>query len=108
MLFDRSGEVVLEHRTPDRTYELGRITVGEGTPTPAAGAFDTLRRAPELEAERAGCSTTSSEPDKTLALVAEMDMVATPRTCVRRGATFACPMDHPGREPEPDAARSAA
>ena len=52
VLVDRSGEVVLEHRAPDRTYELGRITVGEGTPTPAAGAFDTLRRAPELEAER--------------------------------------------------------
>src|ERR687883_585147 len=41
--FDAAGEAALEHRTPDRTYGLAAITVGEGAvdPRPTA-AFDTL------------------------------------------------------------------
>src|SRR3954452_16349630 len=29
VLFDRSGELVLEHRTPEKTYRLSTITVGD-------------------------------------------------------------------------------
>ncbi len=43
VLFDQAGEGILENRTPDRTYELGRITVSDGD---AAGeARGRLRRA---------------------------------------------------------------
>ncbi|MET0801926.1 MAG: multicopper oxidase domain-containing protein [Actinomycetota bacterium] len=95
VLFDRAGEVILEHRTPERTYALGRIAAGEGTETSAAASFDTLRRSPELEAERARLQDDlDREPDKTLALVAEMDMVPpSPGDGSAEGPRFACPMD---------------
>ena len=53
VLVDRPGELHLEHHTPDRTYRLATVTVAEdGRASPAAGEFEVLRRAPELEAER--------------------------------------------------------
>src|SRR5205814_4290135 len=39
VLFDSPGQVMLEHRTPDHTYQLGGFIVTEGTAGPAAGAF---------------------------------------------------------------------
>jgi hypothetical protein len=42
--------------------------------SPAAGAFERLRRAPELEAERGPLDRwLAAAPDKVLALVAQMD-----------------------------------
>ena len=52
VFFDQPGEVVLENRTPDRTYELGHITVEGEAAGEAAAAFDELRVDPELSAER--------------------------------------------------------
>src|SRR5438105_8508115 len=43
VLFDSPGQVVLEHRTPDHTYQLGGFTVTEGAPSAAAGSFEVLR-----------------------------------------------------------------
>ncbi|HEX5950840.1 MAG TPA: multicopper oxidase domain-containing protein, partial [Actinomycetota bacterium] len=94
--FQDVGTVPLEHRTPERTSTLGRITVGQGVATDAAGSFEVPRTAPELEAERARIDAElAREPDKVLAFVAEMDVPAgeagppsdpdAPR--------FACPMD---------------
>ena len=76
VLFDRAGEVVLEHRTPDRTYVMGRVDIAEAaTSSPAAAAFETLRSNPELVAERERLDADlAREPDRVLALVAEMDM----------------------------------
>ncbi|MGZ8580508.1 MAG: multicopper oxidase family protein [Actinomycetota bacterium] len=95
VLFDREGDVVLEHRTPEHTYVVGRITVGEGTETSAAASFDSLRRSPELEGERERLQADlDREPDKVLALVAEMDMTQ-PSSAdgSAEGPRFACPMD---------------
>src|SRR4051794_8425211 len=53
VLFDTAGDARLEHRTPDRVYDLGRFAVAE---TPggggAAASFDVLRTDPELSAAR--------------------------------------------------------
>src|SRR3954468_12069721 len=76
VLFDEPGELTLEHRTPDRTYKLADITVGEDPASPPpADAFATLRTAPELTAERERLTPLlDAPPDKTLAFQAEMDM----------------------------------
>jgi hypothetical protein len=96
VLFDRPGEISLQHRTPDRTYPLGRIVVrDEEADTPAAKGFHALRRAPEFKAERARIAADlEREPDKVLALVAEMSMEgghAAPSDPTTPG--FAYPMD---------------
>jgi FtsP/CotA-like multicopper oxidase with cupredoxin domain len=81
VLFDRSGDVALEHRTPDRTYTLGGIRVHDAMPSGAAEGFHTRRRAPELETERLRTrADVEREPDKVLTLVAEMTVEAAPRT----------------------------
>jgi FtsP/CotA-like multicopper oxidase with cupredoxin domain len=75
VLFERAGELTLEHRTPERTYPLATIAVADEPATPAlAEAFAELRRDPELGAERDGLQRwLDAEPDKTLAFIAEMD-----------------------------------
>jgi FtsP/CotA-like multicopper oxidase with cupredoxin domain len=91
VLFERSGEQTLEHRTPDKIYRLATIAVGEERAEPSlAEAFATLRRDPELSAEREGLAPwLEAEPDKTLAFVAEMDFEASDGPTV-----YVCPM-HP-------------
>jgi FtsP/CotA-like multicopper oxidase with cupredoxin domain len=76
VLFDRPGELALEHRTPERTYRLASITVTDETATPVLrNAFERLRSAPELAAERQQIGPwLAAPPDKILAAVAEMDM----------------------------------
>src|SRR5215212_6883806 len=75
VLFDRAGELALEHRTPNRTYRLAAIDVtGEIAEPPLREAFARLRTAPELSAERRQLvSWLAAPPDKILAIVAEMD-----------------------------------
>jgi FtsP/CotA-like multicopper oxidase with cupredoxin domain len=96
VLVDQPGELALEHRTPDRTYRLATIVVSEerAATSPAARAFEILRRAPELEAERRQLDRwLAAPPDKVLALVAQMDDPA----ALPAGAgpvVYACPM-HP-------------
>jgi FtsP/CotA-like multicopper oxidase with cupredoxin domain len=76
VLFDQPGEVALEHRTPDRTYLLAAIAVGLESARPSRTAeFDQLRTNADMTAARAHMAPyLSTKPDKTLALVAEMDM----------------------------------
>ncbi|HEY5905676.1 MAG TPA: multicopper oxidase family protein [Actinomycetota bacterium] len=96
VMFDRAGEFPLEHRTPDHTYTLGSVVViDEPTDPRAATTFDALRSSPELAVERARLQTDlAREPDKTLALVAEMDMTQPPDDDAPPDAPrFACPMD---------------
>ena len=97
-LFERSGEYVLEHRTPQHTYALAKITVSEGHPKPGrAEAFATTRTNESMVAERERIQRyLDTPPDKTLAFVAEMN-IAPPEGEV----VYACPM-HPevvGDEP---------
>jgi FtsP/CotA-like multicopper oxidase with cupredoxin domain len=104
VLFGAPGEAALEHRTPERTYHLGSITVGGELADPApTAAFETLRTNPEMVAERARIAPyLDAPPDKTLALVAEMDFEAP------EGATvFFCPCIPRSSAPIPAGARRA-
>jgi FtsP/CotA-like multicopper oxidase with cupredoxin domain len=103
--FDQAGEVALEHHTPNRTYRLAAITVtADVAEPPLAEQFEVLRTAPELAAERGQLGPwLVAPPDKTLAIVAEMD---DPNAAVAGLVTYACPMhsevvsDQPGRCPK--------
>ena len=105
VLFDQPGQLELQHHTPGRAYQLATITVtGEPAEPPLAGRFDVLRTAPELAAEREFFETwLEAPPDKTLALIAEMDDITAPGQGPVR---YACPMhpevtsQEPGRCPE--------
>ena len=107
VLFERPGPLELEHRTPDRVYRLATITVSEEPATPSlAGEFGALRNAPELVAERQQLDAwLAAPPDKTLALVAEMDDLVIPQAG-EGSVVYVCPMhpevtsQEPGRCPE--------
>jgi FtsP/CotA-like multicopper oxidase with cupredoxin domain len=95
VLFENPGPLTLDHRTPDRTYPLATIVVDEerAEPSPAA-RFESLRANPDMLAERErAASYLDAGPDKTLALVAEMDMGA-PQLPPGTTMAYVCPM-HP-------------
>jgi FtsP/CotA-like multicopper oxidase with cupredoxin domain len=95
VLFPTRGEVALEHRTPHRTYALATFSVTDPPAQPSLAAqFGDLRTSPEMVAERESLARyVQAEPDKTVALVAEMDLGA---PAVPPGGTleYFCPM-HP-------------
>src|SRR6185437_6660802 len=105
VLFDRPGQLELQHRTPDRTYRLAVITVTGDRAAPSLGEeFEVLRTAPELVVMREFFDTwLEAPPDKTLALIAEMDDITAPG---QGPVVYACPMhpeitcQEPGRCPE--------
>jgi FtsP/CotA-like multicopper oxidase with cupredoxin domain len=105
VLFDRAGELALEHRTPERVYRLAAIHVRGDRAEPAlAGEFERLRTNADLVAERERITPhLEAEPDKTLAFRAEMDLGAPEGT---GPVVYACPMhpdvvsDEPGHCPQ--------
>src|SRR5215831_12482628 len=105
VLFGQPGQLELQHRTPDRAYRLAEITVTSEPAAPSlAEQFEVLRTAPELAAERQAMDAwLAAPPDKTLALIAEMDDITAPG---QGPVLYACPMhpdvtsDEPGRCPQ--------
>jgi FtsP/CotA-like multicopper oxidase with cupredoxin domain len=91
VLFATPGEVVLEHRTPERTYTLATFEVGDEPVTPSlADGFDALRHNEEWREERDRLQPFFASPlDKTLAFVAEIDLGQPDAPVV-----YGCPM-HP-------------
>jgi len=92
VLFDEPGELVLEHRTPERAYPLATIAVADEAAEPSLGErFRELRTNPEIVALRKEIAPyLEAPPDKTLAFVAEMSLGG-----AEGGETvFVCPM-HP-------------
>ncbi|HEX5164931.1 MAG TPA: multicopper oxidase family protein [Thermomicrobiales bacterium] len=91
VLFDTPGPVVLEQRTPERSTALATIAVAAEAAQPfLEGLFNELRTNPELVAARERMTPfIAAAPDKTLAFVAELQLVS------EEGASsYACPM-HP-------------
>jgi FtsP/CotA-like multicopper oxidase with cupredoxin domain len=107
VLVDSPGELALEHRTPDRTYQLARVRVSEQRAAPSlTREFEVLRSAPELAAERRQLDRwLAAPPDKILALAAEMDDLTSP-AAAGGSVVYACPMhpevvsEEPGRCPK--------
>jgi FtsP/CotA-like multicopper oxidase with cupredoxin domain len=103
VLFDNSGELTLEHRTPDRVYPLAAIHVSDDAVEESfAAEFERLRTNPDMVAERERIAPyLEAEPDKTVGFIAEMDMEAPEGPVV-----YACPMhpevvqDEPGSCPK--------
>jgi FtsP/CotA-like multicopper oxidase with cupredoxin domain len=91
VLFEQAGDIVLEHRTPDRTYTLARVHVDdERVERSFEEQFAVLRTNADIAAERERTAPfVDSEPDKTIGFVAEMNMEAPEGPVV-----YACPM-HP-------------
>ena len=93
VLFDTPGTSRLEHRTPDRTYDLGRFHVAGTSPGQAVPSFEMLRNDPDLTAERQRIEHDRERaPDKVLGFTSLMPLL------YGQGATqaelYACPM-HP-------------
>jgi FtsP/CotA-like multicopper oxidase with cupredoxin domain len=105
VMFGRPGQLTLEHQTPELTYELAAITVSQEAATPPlSDQFGSLRRDPELTAERERLAEDlAREPDKRLAFIAEMDMPAPEGD---GPVVYSCPMhpqvvsEEPGHCPE--------
>jgi FtsP/CotA-like multicopper oxidase with cupredoxin domain len=93
VLFDQPGELELEHRTPEKTYRLARITVTDEEVEPdLRERFQALRANADILALRDRIGPfLEAPPDKTLSFVAEMDEVG-PEGGVETGV-YACPMD---------------
>jgi FtsP/CotA-like multicopper oxidase with cupredoxin domain len=99
VLFADAGRLRLEHQTPGRTYPLATIDVDtEPAESALAEQFAVLRHNPEWVAERERLAPYfDAPPDKTLALVAEMEMDVPEGPVV-----YACPMHPEVISEEPD------
>jgi FtsP/CotA-like multicopper oxidase with cupredoxin domain len=107
LLFPEPGELTLLHRTPDKEYPLATIQVRDEQAEPSLGAeFEALRANADMLAERQRMAPhLEREPDKTLALVAEMDM-GEPELPPGATVNYTCPMhpevlsEEPGKCPQ--------
>jgi FtsP/CotA-like multicopper oxidase with cupredoxin domain len=107
VVFEQPGRVILEHRTPQRTYRLATVDVSDEPAAPyLVGEFDQLRTHSDMTAERARLTSyLIAPPDKTLAFVAAMQ-VGEPQLAPGAAASYVCPMhadvvsEEPGRCPK--------
>lgn len=105
VLFDEPGAHTLEHVTPGRTHALAKIEVSEQVAKVSfATEFEKLRTNAEMVWERDRVKPyLDAPPDKTLALVAEMDFG---EPVADGPPVYTCPMhpevtsDKPGRCPK--------
>src|ERR687890_304372 len=90
VLFDTPGEIHLEHRIPEHTYDLGAFSVVGDAAGDAAASFEQLRTDPELTAERRLIARDfEREPDKVLSIVASMPLLHGEEV---RASSYVCPM----------------
>ena len=105
VLFDEAGTFTLQHVTPERAYPLSTISVLDPpVERSRSNDYDILRVNAEMVAERERMGRyLDAPPDKTLALVAEMDFG---ESDAAGALLYVCPMhpevvsDQPGKCPE--------
>jgi len=91
--FDTTGDVRLEHRTPDHVYDMGGFSVSAAEAGRAAGSFEVLRVDPQLTAEHQSIGhDVERAPDKTLAFIASMPLLY--GGDAKPASAYGCPM-HP-------------
>ena len=92
VFFPNSGELELQHKTPERTYRLASFSVADGRPEQSfADEFTRLRTNRDMAEVREQIEPFfKAPPDKTLSFVAEMDMGVPEGVPV----VYVCPM-HP-------------
>jgi FtsP/CotA-like multicopper oxidase with cupredoxin domain len=91
VLFDKLGEVRLEHRTPDHAYDFGSFSVSGTATGDAAASFGVLRSDPELTSERRSIQHDFERaPDKVLSFVASMPLLYGGE--VQQASSYVCPM----------------
>jgi FtsP/CotA-like multicopper oxidase with cupredoxin domain len=105
VLFEAPGDVRLEHRTPDHTYDLGAFfvagTAADTATGDAAESFGVLRSDPELAAERRSIGHDfEREPDKVLSFVASMPLLYGEE--VQPASSYVCPMHAEVTASEPE------
>jgi FtsP/CotA-like multicopper oxidase with cupredoxin domain/cation diffusion facilitator CzcD-associated flavoprotein CzcO len=99
VLFSDSGQLELQHRTPDRTYRLAGISVADEQPEHSfMDEFERLRSNRDMADQRERIAPfLRTPPDKTLSFVAEMDMGVPEGVDV----VYVCPMHPEVRSEEP-------
>ena len=101
VLFDKSGDVVMEHRSPGKTETLGVFKVAGSAPEVAAKTFMELRSDPELiEIRSAMGSDVEREPDKVLGFSSSMPLLYGEDSA--QASSFVCPMHPEVTSAEPD------
>jgi FtsP/CotA-like multicopper oxidase with cupredoxin domain len=106
VLFAKAGTFALEHRTPEHSYTLGTVVVGDEPVEPSlVSEFEQLRTSAELAGERARIDADLTRPpDKTLAFKSLMPLLYGDTTTT--ASAWQCPMhaeivrDEPGTCPK--------
>jgi FtsP/CotA-like multicopper oxidase with cupredoxin domain len=96
--FAAAGSYPIEHRTPDHSYTLGHVAVGDdAAESSCAEQFEQLRTSAELSAERGRLAADLDRPpDKTLAFKSLMPLLYGDEmaTATTTATLWTCPM-HP-------------
>jgi FtsP/CotA-like multicopper oxidase with cupredoxin domain len=93
VLFDKAGEVLLEHREPQQTQPIGVFRVGGVAPQVASKSFSALRIDPELsEIRKTIDRDIRREPDKILGFSSSMPLLY--GGAHSQASSYVCPM-HP-------------
>jgi FtsP/CotA-like multicopper oxidase with cupredoxin domain len=93
VLFDKAGDVLLEHREPEQTQAIGVFKVAGRAQEFAAKTFSSLRDSPELSAIRKTIeSDVEREPDKILGFSSSMPLLYGGGASA--ASSYVCPM-HP-------------
>jgi FtsP/CotA-like multicopper oxidase with cupredoxin domain len=101
VLFHTPGDVRLEHRTPDRVYDLGGFTVATAADGTAAATFADLRTDLELTALRATIDRAIARPpDKSLVFFSKMPILYGDETD-QTVTSYVCPMHSESTAAEP-------
>jgi FtsP/CotA-like multicopper oxidase with cupredoxin domain len=101
VLFDKAGDIALEHRSPAKTETLGVFKVAGSVPEVAAKTFMELRSDSELTEIRSAMEfDVEREPDKVLGFSSSMPILYGEASA--KASSYVCPMHPEITSEEPD------